>query len=222
MLAAWLKKWTLTMGRSRWQSRYFVLLDTELRYYKDEHAATPSSTVNLNDIERVEVISVAGYRYCLQLCPKCTVRKGKPLILQFSAAIDLSSWYHAIQAKRPLKKKTIQSTSPSPTSPFSSQLSLVSTLDPREKKPMLFKNIIPLRRRPRQAVSLSRRRGIVLSSLSLEEGPSRPWNDTKLGSMQHLATPLMMDYCQPATPSTLASPPLTPWTPTSPVPSNAK
>lgn len=36
-MAGWLAKMTpLPFGKSRWQDRFFVLLDTELRYYKDE------------------------------------------------------------------------------------------------------------------------------------------------------------------------------------------
>lgn len=36
-VAGWLSKMThLPFGRSRWNSRFFVLLDSELRFYKDE------------------------------------------------------------------------------------------------------------------------------------------------------------------------------------------
>lgn len=36
-VAGWLTKMiSLPFGRSRWISRFFVLLDSELRFYKDE------------------------------------------------------------------------------------------------------------------------------------------------------------------------------------------
>ncbi|KAI8063275.1 hypothetical protein BC940DRAFT_349139 [Gongronella butleri] len=224
MLAAWIKKLTWTMGKSRWQSRYFVLLDTELRYYKDEHATTPSAIISLMDIERVEVVCVAGCRYCVRLCPSGTsVRKGKPLVMRFDAAIELSTWFHAIQAKRPVKK-TIAMPPACLASSFAPSMSS-SMLDLHAEAPTAAPNV--RRRPPRPAKSLTRRRGIVLSTLSLADANNKqqmpcnasmialgntytsPWASSTISSFTH-------DHDALHTPSSVPCYAVSPPTPVSP------
>ncbi|CAO3599763.1 unnamed protein product [Absidia cylindrospora] len=123
--AAWLKKKTCTMGRTRWQSRFFVLLETELRYYKDEHAVTPKYIWNLRemtDIKQDETMC------CLSLEPRSSRGRHKSLMLQFPSRIEMQEW-----------------------------------LDHLVDRCLLSPTPLP----PSRSSSLRRRRGIILSSLTI-------------------------------------------------------
>ncbi|ORZ15338.1 hypothetical protein BCR42DRAFT_492258 [Absidia repens] len=144
--SAWLKKLTLTMGRPRWQSRYFVLLETEIRYYKDEYAATPNYIWSLRDIDHVKQVTMAGQNYCLSLEPtmtellgNCTANKKKSLILCFQSAIDMKNWQQEIASRL---------TRLIPCAPLEVPLPSVSTSSTSSS-------------------SLGRRRGVILSALDI-------------------------------------------------------
>ncbi|KAI8343530.1 hypothetical protein BC941DRAFT_465691 [Chlamydoabsidia padenii] len=115
--AAWLKKMTVTMGKPRWQVRYFVLLETEIRYYKDEHAATPNYIWSLRNVDQVKQITMAGQMYCLSLEPTLTVddkMKKKDLVLNFQSAFEMHEWQEQIAGRLvrlTTSKPTITSTS---------------------------------------------------------------------------------------------------------------
>ncbi|KAI8085018.1 uncharacterized protein BX664DRAFT_338344 [Halteromyces radiatus] len=152
--AAWLQKMTLTMGRTRWQSRFFVLLDTEIRYYKDEHAAVPNNIWSLRDVSRVQQIPMMGYRYCLSLDPVAVTtsysRGGtkkthrKPLILGFTSAIEMHTWLGCIQNR--LDRLITSSSSSSSSNTLAVPQASTSS-----------------------SSSLSRRRGVILSSLDIKQ-----------------------------------------------------
>ncbi|CAO3593029.1 unnamed protein product [Absidia cylindrospora] len=146
--SAWLKKLTLTMGRPRWQSRYFVLLETEIRYYKDEHAAAPNYIWSLRDIDHVKQVTMAGQSYCLSLEPtmtgllgNCTANKKKSLILCFQSAIEMEDWQCQV-ASRLIRLI--------PCAPLEAPLPSVSTSSTSTS-------------------SLGRRRGVILSSLDISK-----------------------------------------------------
>ncbi|ORZ26136.1 hypothetical protein BCR42DRAFT_486186 [Absidia repens] len=123
--AAWLKKKTCTMGRTRWQSRFFVLLENELRYYKDEHAVTPKYIWNLREMTEIKQEEAMC---CLSLKPRSSSDRHKSLMLQFPSRIEMQEWLDHLADRFQL--------SPTP---------------------------LPL---PRSS-SLRRRRGIILSSLTI-------------------------------------------------------
>ncbi|KAI8063903.1 hypothetical protein BC940DRAFT_321397 [Gongronella butleri] len=52
--AAWLFKLSHGFGgKPKWNPRFFILLDNELRCYRDEHAESPSQILHLSDIGQV-------------------------------------------------------------------------------------------------------------------------------------------------------------------------
>ncbi|CAO3701292.1 unnamed protein product [Rhizopus stolonifer] len=69
ILSGWLYKLSSSnkFKSSKWQSRYFVLLDTELRYYQNEHSVDTSSTINLRDVSNVIKTSSFNHNYCFKL-----------------------------------------------------------------------------------------------------------------------------------------------------------
>ncbi|KAI8889847.1 hypothetical protein K501DRAFT_328965 [Backusella circina FSU 941] len=98
----------LPFGRSRWVSRYFVLLDSELRLYKDPHTETPSQTLNLHKINQVMAITTTPQRpHCLQL------GEEKPWIIDCGSDKVMEDWIFAIQsriARYPLKSMSLPNT----------------------------------------------------------------------------------------------------------------
>lgn len=106
-LSGWLNKLTTTkaFGTSRWQSRYFVLLDSEMRYYKSEHSDTASRTISLRDVSKVIITSYANHLYCFKLEPTLYFQSQHPHMLKSQRKIwtmecqsqyELESWVSAI------------------------------------------------------------------------------------------------------------------------------
>lgn len=110
--SGWLNKLSTSnaFGTSRWQSRYFVLLDSEMRYYKDEHSATASRTINLRDIAKVIPTTSSSNRpYCFRLEPtlyyqsqhSSATRKSqrKMWIMECQSDYELEAWVSAINLR---------------------------------------------------------------------------------------------------------------------------
>ncbi|CEP13519.1 hypothetical protein [Parasitella parasitica] len=104
-LSGWLHKLTTanTFGASRWQSRYFVLLDSEMRYYKDEHSVNASRTVNLGDIAQVIKTSLPNHPFCFRLEPtlyakqhQYTKQQKKIWTMKCKSQIELDLWVSAL------------------------------------------------------------------------------------------------------------------------------
>ncbi|KAI9266438.1 hypothetical protein BDA99DRAFT_570852 [Phascolomyces articulosus] len=102
--AGWLSKLSQSYGignKQRWQTRFFILLDTELRCYKNEHSQTPSSVIDLHAICQPVVMtsSINGQAHCFRLEP--TTREGnhnRPLTIACQSAQELSVWVAALRS----------------------------------------------------------------------------------------------------------------------------
>ncbi|KAG0764569.1 hypothetical protein G6F24_005111 [Rhizopus arrhizus] len=91
----WLSKLTsLPFGRTRWISRFFVLLDNEIYVYKDELVERPLQILSLNQARKVFSISIQGHPYCLQLE---RTKEDKPWIIQCQSELEMNKWIDAIQ-----------------------------------------------------------------------------------------------------------------------------
>ncbi|KAI9244110.1 hypothetical protein BDA99DRAFT_566362 [Phascolomyces articulosus] len=98
-LAGWLAKLiSLPLGRTRWQYRYFVLLDSELRFYKDEHSDSASHVLNLSSVSDIIQLALPNHSFCIRLEPRLTAR-SKPWTLACSSQVDLEMWTHALQKR---------------------------------------------------------------------------------------------------------------------------
>ncbi|KAI7852162.1 hypothetical protein BDC45DRAFT_607649 [Circinella umbellata] len=98
-LAGWLAKLkTLPLGRSRWRYFYFVLLDSELRFYKDEHAYSASRILDLKNVSKITQLALPNHSFCIRLEPSST-QKSKPWTLACSSQADLEAWTCALQKR---------------------------------------------------------------------------------------------------------------------------
>ncbi|KAG2217333.1 hypothetical protein INT45_010782 [Circinella minor] len=98
-LAGWLAKLTtLSFGRTQWQHCYFVLLDSELRFYKDEHADLASHVLNLKNVKRIIQLELSNRSFCIRLEPYSTAEKN-PWTLACSSQADLEAWIYALQKR---------------------------------------------------------------------------------------------------------------------------
>ncbi|CEP09337.1 hypothetical protein [Parasitella parasitica] len=100
--AGWLSKMvSLPFGRSRWISRYFVLLDSELRFYKDEYSEVASQVLNLRQIAQVIPASTLQHPFCFRLEPKQQPGDHvlKPWIMECKSESDMETWICAIQSR---------------------------------------------------------------------------------------------------------------------------
>ncbi|CAO3633026.1 unnamed protein product [Mucor fragilis] len=102
--AGWLSKMvSLPFGRSRWISRFFVLLDSELRFYKDEHSESSSQVLNLRQIAQVIPAPTLQHPYCFRLEPKQYQQQAdhalRPWIIECKSEIDMEMWVSAIKSR---------------------------------------------------------------------------------------------------------------------------
>ncbi|KAI7895529.1 uncharacterized protein EV154DRAFT_599133 [Mucor mucedo] len=113
-VAGWLTKMIpLPFGRSRWISRFFVLLDSELRFYKDEHSDTASQILNLRSVCQVIPAPTTQRPFCFRLEPqKYTIGSmSRPWIIECKSETDMENWIAAIQSR--ITKYASPSSSPS-------------------------------------------------------------------------------------------------------------
>ncbi|KAI9012701.1 hypothetical protein CLU79DRAFT_769784 [Phycomyces nitens] len=196
----WLTKLSSSSLRgNRWRSRYFVLLDSELRYYKDEHNVSASSTLSLRDVSRVVPCSFTNRPYCFRLEPNFNApaqdkdRSLPPWTIECNSEHEQGSWIDVIQYRlhrlstirvqaSPVQSKPkrnhfysfmriLKSTNPQPAH-------IPSDIQPSNVQPS---NIQPRPRpQPEYPPSLSRRRGVVLSPLATK---ALPYLDTPSDSV---------------------------------------
>ncbi|KAI7903986.1 uncharacterized protein BX663DRAFT_560326 [Cokeromyces recurvatus] len=97
-VAGWLSKMIvpLPFGRSCWSSKFFVLLGSELRYYKDEHTETASQILDLHQISQVTCVSTINHPFCFRLEPKEN-QIIKPWIIECKTEQDMNTWVLTIQ-----------------------------------------------------------------------------------------------------------------------------
>ncbi|KAI7871352.1 hypothetical protein BDF14DRAFT_1766070 [Spinellus fusiger] len=188
----WLSKLnTSSFGRSKWSSRFFVLLDSELRYYKDEHAIIPSATLSLRDICKVVVYPMPNYPYCFRLEPNVAVKmNGKksqqPWTMKCQSKFELEAWVDTIQYRLTrlsgFRANHLPLPSPSKRQPLRSFIRLFTSSNPlnppkvHDLTPPVFEitqsTLMPTPRPQRKnAPSLSRRRGVILSPIIIESLP---------------------------------------------------
>ncbi|KAL9558546.1 hypothetical protein MBANPS3_000836 [Mucor bainieri] len=198
-LSGWLQKLTTTnaFGASRWQSRYFVLLDSEMRYYKDEHSVTASRTVNLGDISKVIMTSSPNHPYSFRLEPTLYAQQSKNQkkiwTMECRSATELELWVSAINYRlcKLLKldedeEQEEQAGIVSPTlQPFSTPeqkraqplMSLFRVLTTSSSESSGSSGSVEQHNKPqprplrKHNPSISRRRGVILSPLDIETIP---------------------------------------------------
>ncbi|CAO3646716.1 unnamed protein product [Cunninghamella blakesleeana] len=156
--SAYLQKMTTIMGKTIWQTRYFVLLETELRYYKDEHEAVPNNIISLRDIYSMKEMPMIHQRYCLSLEPNLGSKRSKSLILGFTEKIELEAWMDAIQSRL---NKIISFS----TTTLTSAIDLSALNENEEEDDDLLLST-------HTKSSLTRRRGIILSELEIQQIPN--------------------------------------------------
>ncbi|KAI8349405.1 hypothetical protein BD560DRAFT_410301 [Blakeslea trispora] len=99
-VAGWLTKMiSLPFGRTRWISKYFVLLDSELRFYKDEHSDNPSQVLNLRHVYRVIPTPTSQRPFCFRLEPKKEPQSTKPWVVECKNEFDMENWISAIEER---------------------------------------------------------------------------------------------------------------------------
>ncbi|KAK4509330.1 uncharacterized protein ATC70_007681 [Mucor velutinosus] len=196
-LSGWLQKLTSTnaFGASRWQSRYFVLLDSEMRYYKDEHSVAASRTVNLGDISKVIMTSSPNHPYSFRLEPTLYAQHSKNQkkiwTMECKSATELELWVSAINYRlcKLLKLDEDDEHQEEQAGIVSPTLQPFSTPEQRRAQPLmsLFRVLTasssessnsveqPVKPQPRPLrkhnPSISRRRGVILSPLDMETIP---------------------------------------------------
>ncbi|KAI9478236.1 MAG: hypothetical protein EXX96DRAFT_570116 [Benjaminiella poitrasii] len=188
--SGWLSKLTHSpFGTARWQSRFFVLLDTEMRYYKDEHSVTASKTINLHDISQIIVMTrTPGHPYVFRLEPISErSNKGyqkKVWTIECKSRYELDAWLGAIHL-RLSKLSTKQEESGEQAGLVSPNLQPFSTPEQKRNEPPMSllevfdhnkvqkESAAAISPQPRllkrSKPSISRRRGIILSPLDIEE-----------------------------------------------------
>ncbi|KAI7905955.1 uncharacterized protein BX663DRAFT_498276 [Cokeromyces recurvatus] len=175
--SGWLSKLTHSpFGTARWQSRYFVLLDTEMRYYKDEHSSNASKTINLHDISNVIIMTrTPGHPYVFRLEPTTTHRgyQKKVWTIECKSQCELDAWVSVIQFRlsKLIKKEQAGLVSIPENNRQESismphhQVSQTTCNKIETAAAMIHPRPRPLKR---PMPSISRRRGIVLSRLDVE------------------------------------------------------
>ncbi|KAG1057361.1 hypothetical protein G6F43_000791 [Rhizopus delemar] len=167
MLSGWLFKLSSTnkFGASKWQSRYFVLLNTELRYYRDEHAVNSSSTINLADVSKVIRTGFFNHNYCFKLETTADYKQRNPKhqqktwTMECHSEYELDMWLAAINHQ--LAKNTL----------YPSSEHRILQRPPKRSKP-----------------SISRRRGLVLSQLEIVPALDHDMSSSKESSPSSLCT----------------------------------
>ncbi|RCI03443.1 hypothetical protein CU098_004435 [Rhizopus stolonifer] len=177
--SGWLLKLTSnTFCASRWQSRYFVLLDSEMRYYKDEHSTNASRTISLRDIAKVTLTNSPNHPHCFRLEP--ITDKQKVWTIACQSEYELKAWVSAIKLRLsnlPNREQAGLVLSPS-LQPFSMPeqkrqqpfLSFTRILTSASAGQEVLSFVQP-RLMKRSNFSISRRRGIILSPLDMETIP---------------------------------------------------
>lgn len=140
-LSGWLNKLTTakTFGGSRWQSRYFVLLDSEMRYYRSEHSITASRTINLRNVSKVMSVSFPNRAYCFKLEPTLYYQsqhlkdEKKVWTIECQSQYELESWVDAIN-DRLLRLCFEEESQPEVISP---SLQPFSTPEQKRQEPLL-------------------------------------------------------------------------------------
>ncbi|KAI8341969.1 hypothetical protein BC941DRAFT_466866 [Chlamydoabsidia padenii] len=96
--AAWLFKMTQTsFGRLKWLPRYFILLDTEIRYYKDEYTDTPSQILHLSDVGQIIPLMDRPNTFRLEPSLYQNNTNSKPWTIECSSHQEMELWFKSIQ-----------------------------------------------------------------------------------------------------------------------------
>lgn len=185
MHSGWLSKLTTNnaFGTSRWQARYFILLDSELRYYKNEHATTASKTINLRDIAKVSIVQdISHHPYVLQLEPTFYFQhnnsllknqKKKCWLLACQSELELKNWLDAINL-RVSKLSSPRNTSEEELV-LSPSVQPFSTPEENRQQPFMSLDTaleVQPRIQKRSRPTISRRRGVILSQLDIDIIPA--------------------------------------------------
>ncbi|KAJ8658222.1 hypothetical protein O0I10_005904 [Lichtheimia ornata] len=184
--AGWMTKMMLPCRgigstKTRWHRRFFVLLDTELRCYRNEHIETPTYVINLEEMCQVVTLTSSSSRpYCFRLEP--IIKQGnRPLTLACESSEEMASWVEAIRSRL----------LPSPSN-----------------SPIYTKSISTFDSNKRQA-SLTRRRGVLLSPIMVHPLDDMPglWDVVRPGdyaaapsSPSILSSPTTITLAQPSPP----------------------
>lgn len=203
MHSGWLSKLTTNnaFGTSRWQARYFILLDSELRYYKNEHSTIASKTINLRDIAKVTIVQdISNHPYALRLEPTLYFQnhpllknqKKKYWLLACQSEKDLKNWVDAINLRLSkllsydVEESDEEELVLSPTTqPFST---------PEENRQQPFMSLdtaleVQPRIKKRSHPTISRRRGVILSQLDIDIIPGLEKDNLSSSSSKSFTLP---------------------------------
>ncbi|KAI8081411.1 uncharacterized protein BX664DRAFT_340336 [Halteromyces radiatus] len=186
--AAWLFKMSQTsFGRLKWAPRYFILLDTELRYYRDEHTETPSQVLHLSDVGQIIPLMDRPNTFRLEPSLRQSTGTIKPWTIECSSHHEMELWYKSIQHRLSLAP-VFSPPSFLPNKRLShSHHFFKKALKPSSSTPIMPSHIsyIPV-------PSLSQqRRGVIIpySSSSPEPEPSTSLHPLDLPSSSKTSTP---------------------------------
>ncbi|KAL0086017.1 hypothetical protein J3Q64DRAFT_1739139 [Phycomyces blakesleeanus] len=103
----WLFRWTRNKLKSVWQKRYYVLSETELRYYKDQQGCELAGIIELRFYKSAQAYTTKKAPYSFQITSRCTERKS--YIISAENEQDRQFWIALIDAAiRDLESKTMQ------------------------------------------------------------------------------------------------------------------
>ncbi|KAI8378577.1 hypothetical protein BD560DRAFT_389788 [Blakeslea trispora] len=202
--SGWLYK--LTTGNafctSRWQSRYFVLLDSEMRYYKDEHSTNASRTISLREVTKVSLVSLPNQPYSFRLEPvkvSDSKKQQKVWTIACQSEYELEAWVSAIHC-RLTNLPSIEEQAGLILSPSVQPFSM-----PEQKRQQPFfsftriltsgaagqdvLNFVQPRVIKQSTFTISKRRGVILSSLDMEKIPSLENDTLSLSSSSKTSSP---------------------------------
>ncbi|KAI8885874.1 PH-domain-containing protein [Backusella circina FSU 941] len=95
--SGWLKKKIyLPLGGSRWALRYFILLDSELRFYKDEYTSSPSHILDMKQVDQIIPIPTTHRPYCFRID---RLKNKKSWVLDCNSQSDLEAWILALKKR---------------------------------------------------------------------------------------------------------------------------
>ncbi|CAO3640132.1 unnamed protein product [Cunninghamella blakesleeana] len=93
--AAWLFKLSQnSFGKQKWQARFFILLDNEIRYYRDEYSDQPSHILHLSNIS--QVIPLLDRPNTFRLEPTLKDSYTKPWTIECTSKEEMELWVESI------------------------------------------------------------------------------------------------------------------------------
>ncbi|KAI9309088.1 hypothetical protein BJ944DRAFT_246017 [Cunninghamella echinulata] len=117
--ASWLFKLSQnSFGKQKWQPRFFILLDNEIRYYRDEYSDQPSQILHLSNIS--QVIPLLDRPCTFRLEPTFKNNDTKPWTIECTSQKEMEVWVESIHHRLSLTPVFESNTFITPTPSISS------------------------------------------------------------------------------------------------------